>query len=882
MATELNSGNFPPTLEEESEEIEVHSNEAVLVMDPPAVDVDNSNETNDNGDAVVPTAATDEAASDRVDASLDPVAGLWSTIYQICSIIAVENLDEGLSMPGGLIMTTKELLTVMPLSFSLLGIVDLVIYTVLVELAEKRRFHVAERSVARPSDADNKGEGGEEDQQQQDQEEEEEEDDEEDSPLADYCHFLRLEVVPILNAKFTGNGILSLVVKLVDEFFSCSCRFSVQFDPNFVPLNQFISHNTPTGPILALADRAMNDMYDTLCGNHHDSENNGFCYRHGDFKSHGHLNHEEWQRVVGESCSQIEECVRGKYPGAVVIPCGSATIPGTSTSQSDIDMLLVCSDIVHQNDLHWEAKESIEDDYIALVEEGKMEYNHHATEVAANKILEKCVRNIQEYVARHEQQLAMYNNQYAQYQQYVMMQQQHYSAYGSRRPLQAPPPMPVKPLGITMFFTAEDMQLMTTVVRQGVILMEGVIPQTLLFQSYMSLIVDYFEDLSTLFSKFLGKTDPARREYENQMHLNNNKTLSSIKHLLEPLVVVDSEFDSPESRHYMSAANRAKNARSGSSESKSQIISRDLVLRGGSLGASGARITTQTATAAGISHTGVSGNGRQGSSDSTTERFITDLKLNMHGRPTVLFTDNKTNRKCKLEINQLISIKNSELLKTYLDMDRSGVVRKYVALVKLFAQAHKICSASDGYLSSYGWTVMALHVLLRYRLIPCITPQALSAQHFCKGVDVSFVDSMTQLPVAFESRLRQVGLIQLLYLFFHYYSKVFDIEGEIVSLRRPTMPKLSQTGSRMHAQSWRFSIEDPFQTADSLFSVDLGSSLVNYTKQASIFKTLNLARKGIEISMAKSTIGYNGTINFLRSGIESIFDPTSIDRWQYA
>lgn len=839
---------------------------------------DNAIENNENDMEKTDDGSPESAVP--VDAPLDPVACLWSTIYQICSIVAVENLDEGLSMPSVLIATTKDLMAAMPLSFGMLGIVDLVIYTILVEWSEKRSFHMTKKPIEGTAEAT-----------QEDEDEEDDDEEVEDSPLAEYCLFLQQDVVPILNAKFTNNGIQSLVVKLVDEMFSSSCRFSVQFDPNFIPLTQFISMNTPSGPIIALADRTMHDMYGTLCGDHpapetdkssgasgtNSNSNSNSAKSNGrmDGQVNGHLDYAAWQHVVGESCKTIEDRVRTKFPAAMVVPYGSTVIPGTSTNQSDVDMLLVCSDIVHDNELHWKAKEEIEDQYIALVEEGKQEYNRYATEVSANKLLEKCVRNIQDYLARHEQQMIQYNSQYAQYQQYIMMQQQQYQQYGNRRPVMGAPPMPAKLTGIALFFTAEDMQMLSTVVLQGHRLMEGVIPQTRLYQSYMGLIVDYFEDLSILFGRYLGKTDPKRKEYENQVALNNNKTLYSVKYVLESLVVPgadsghrgrDSGLDS---RHWLSMKNGNSTA-SSSSNNASGSSSVGTSKHGSSAGYG-------TGTSDHSSSESVNGGGSD-----IDVRCISNLRLNLHGSHAIHFTDHITNRKVKLEINHLINIKSSELIKAYLDMDKSGVVRKYVSLVKIFAQAHKVCSASDGYLSSYSWTLMALHVLLRYRLIPCITPQALSAQHFCKGVDVSYVDSLSQLPVAFESRLRQIGLMQLLHLFFHYYSRVFDIESEVVSLRRPTMPKLSQFGSRLHAQSWRFSIEDPFQTADSLFPLDLGASLVNYTKQANIFKLINLGRKGIEISMQKSTIGYNGTINFLRSGLESVFDATSIDRWQYA
>lgn len=82
--------------------------------------------------------------------------------------------------------------------------------------------------------------------------------------------------------------------------------------------------------------------------------------------------------------------------------------------------------------------------------------------------------------------------------------------------------------------------------------------------------------------------------------------------------------------------------------------------------------------------------------------------------------DTKTDIPIDITLTKSMSFHNSRLITLYLNLDNTGTLRKYVIAVKEFASVHMINKASNGSISSYGWVVMALHMLLHFRLIPCI------------------------------------------------------------------------------------------------------------------------------------------------------------------
>lgn len=61
---------------------------------------------------------------------------------------------------------------------------------------------------------------------------------------------------------------------------------------------------------------------------------------------------------------------------------------------------------------------------------------------------------------------------------------------------------------------------------------------------------------------------------------------------------------------------------------------------------------------------------------------------------------------------------NSAMIRAYLQWDASGKLKQLLLLLKLFAKSHGIADASKGYLSSYAWVLMGLHVMLHHGYLP--------------------------------------------------------------------------------------------------------------------------------------------------------------------
>ena len=139
----------------------------------------------------------------------------------------------------------------------------------------------------------------------------------------------------------------------------------------------------------------------------------------------------------------------------------------------------------------WKHKESVEDEYIEEVCEARREYNGYAAEVGANKLLKKCVLNIQDYFNRHSKLIETYNMQYQQFHEFIASQQLYYQRYGRQMPYAPAPPPPISPPGITAFFTADDVTFLYLLSQQGSALLGSVQQQTIVHQSFMSVITEY-------------------------------------------------------------------------------------------------------------------------------------------------------------------------------------------------------------------------------------------------------------------------------------------------------------------------------------------------------------------------------------------------------
>lgn len=184
-------------------------------------------------------------------------------------------------------------------------------------------------------------------------------------------------------------------------------------------------------------------------------------------------------------------------------------------------------------------------------------------------------------------------------------------------------------------------------------------------------------------------------------------------------------------------------------------------------------------------------------------------------------------RRCDLIVNNQISACNSRLIKAYLDADVTGKVRAFILLVKMFAKSNKMSSGSGGHLSSYAWTVLCLHHLLRLDLVPNLQETYKDAnirRVFCEDVDVTFYP-MESFPEDYLDLLETVLLDSLLLQFFRYFLTDFDMLRDVATLRGRGQTRDKQQLWGKDAVPWRISIEDPFERADSVHPRDLGSTL---------------------------------------------------------
>jgi hypothetical protein len=111
------------------------------------------------------------------------------------------------------------------------------------------------------------------------------------------------------------------------------------------------------------------------------------------------------------------------------------------------------------------------------------------------------------------------------------------------------------------------------------------------------------------------------------------------------------------------------------------------------------------------------------------------------------------------------------MIREYIEWDASGHLQRLLLLVKRFVKSRGIADASRGFLSSYAWVLLTLHVLLRQRLIPTMTLNA-TAKGFvldCEGID--------------SGKLKGTPVSVLFFRVISYYCGDFDVMRSTATLR---------------------------------------------------------------------------------------------------
>lgn len=174
--------------------------------------------------------------------------------------------------------------------------------------------------------------------------------------------------------------------------------------------------------------------------------------------------------------------------------------------------------------------------------------------------------------------------------------------------------------------------------------------------------------------------------------------------------------------------------------------------------------------------------------------------------PVIKMHDPVSNLQVDVCVNNMLAVRNTELLKAYVDLDER--FRYVCILVKLWAKSRDLNDAYHGTLSSYAYTLLVIHYLqtLDTCVLPCLQGTVggkvvgeekatlpcemtdncgskLYNTYFDREVNAKTFDSKNTDPVH-----------ELLLGFFHYYAYVFQYRTDLASIRLGVRTERSERG----------------------------------------------------------------------------------------
>uniref|UniRef100_A0A6G1RUU0 polynucleotide adenylyltransferase n=1 Tax=Hypotaenidia okinawae TaxID=2861861 RepID=A0A6G1RUU0_9GRUI len=181
--------------------------------------------------------------------------------------------------------------------------------------------------------------------------------------------------------------------------------------------------------------------------------------------------------------------------------------------------------------------------------------------------------------------------------------------------------------------------------------------------------------------------------------------------------------------------------------------------------------------------------------------------------PIVKFRDKVSCVEFDLNVNNVVGIRNTFLLRTYAYIENR--VRPLVLVVKKWASFHDINDASRGTLNSYSLVLMVLHYLqtLPEPILPSL--QKMYPECFHPAMQLHLVH---QAPSSIPRYLSKNGssLGDLLIGFFKYYATEFDWNHQMISVRE------AKAIPRPDGVEWRnkfICVEEPFDGTNTARAV---------------------------------------------------------------
>lgn len=182
--------------------------------------------------------------------------------------------------------------------------------------------------------------------------------------------------------------------------------------------------------------------------------------------------------------------------------------------------------------------------------------------------------------------------------------------------------------------------------------------------------------------------------------------------------------------------------------------------------------------------------------------------------PVVRLVHSATQTQCDIAIgdHNELAVLNTRLMRCYAELDPK--VKHFILAVKLWAKRRRVGDASEGFLSSYGWTLLSIYFLHVHgyapnlQIVSQLDEDKLVLDRKVNGFHVRFATHTT------HGVFGSVDEDQLFREFFAYYATQFRPKTDFVHFYP------GRNARRGPAPGWRFSILDPFE-----LSHDLGTTL---------------------------------------------------------
>lgn len=206
-----------------------------------------------------------------------------------------------------------------------------------------------------------------------------------------------------------------------------------------------------------------------------------------------------------------------------------------------------------------------------------------------------------------------------------------------------------------------------------------------------------------------------------------------------------------------------------------------------------------------------------------TKNFVQDITLIPAKVPVIKFKDSICHLNVTLNLNQDVSIRNTQLIRDYSKMDWR--FPQLALIVKQWARENRINSAVEKSISPYSWTLMVIHYLqvVDPPVLPCL--QKTSPKRYDANVHNEEEIRAWRQPIQWHSK-NNSSLKQLLKGIFRYYGD-FDYEQNIISVREGKALNRMYLSNRPNGSfddnymQWKalICVEEPFTLSNTTRSV---------------------------------------------------------------